>query len=92
MKTVEEKALNEIEKQQKEAGIAFLGVIQLEVPEFNAVKNALEKQIPKKPKSRKNTTYAFCPCCDSGNLQNDYCTDCGQKIDWSETEKGGAEE
>lgn len=49
---------------------------------------ALEKQMPKKPKSRKNTTYAFCPCCDSGNLQNDYCTDCGQKIDWSETEKG----
>lgn len=51
---------------------------------------SLEKQIPKKPKSRKNTTYAFCPCCDSSKLQNDYCTDCGQKIDWSETEKGGA--
>ena len=48
--------------------------------------DALEKQIPKKPKRRKDTTYTFCPCCDSGNLQNDYCTDCGQKIDWSDTE------
>ena len=46
---------------------------------------ALEKQIPKKPKRRKDTTYLFCPCCDSGNLMNDYCTDCGQKIDWSDT-------
>lgn len=48
--------------------------------------NALEKQIPKKPKRREDTTYTFCPCCDSGNLQNDYCTDCGQRIDWSDTE------
>ena len=47
---------------------------------------AIEKQIPKKPKRRKDTTYVFCPCCDSSNLQNDYCTDCGQKIDWGDTE------
>lgn len=50
------------------------------------VKQALEKQLSKKPKKRKDTTYNFCPCCDSGNLMNDYCTDCGQKIDWSDTE------
>lgn len=58
-------------------------------PECNAKElaiKALEKQIAKKPKKRKDTTYSFCPCCDSGNLQNDYCTDCGQKIDWSDTE------
>ena len=49
--------------------------------------NALEKQIPKKPKRREDTTYTSCPCCDSGNLQNDYCTDCGQRIDWSDTDE-----
>jgi hypothetical protein len=47
---------------------------------------ALEKQIPKKPLRREDTTYSFCPCCNSGNLMNDYCTDCGQKIDWEDTE------
>jgi hypothetical protein len=46
--------------------------------------NALEKQIPKKPKERQGTTYSFCPCCDSNNIY-EYCGDCGQKIDWSDT-------
>lgn len=46
---------------------------------------ALEKQIPKKPKERQGTTYSFCPCCDSNNIY-EYCGDCGQKIDWSDTE------
>ena len=45
---------------------------------------ALEKQIPKKPKSREGTTYSFCPCCDSNNLY-EYCGDCGQALDWSDT-------
>ena len=53
---------------------------------LNMAVETLEKQIPKKPHRRKDTTYTFCPCCDSGNLMNDYCTDCGQKIDWSGTE------
>lgn len=48
--------------------------------------NALEKQIPKKPKHREGTTYTFCPCCDSNNI-HEYCGDCGQKIDWSDTDE-----
>lgn len=96
--TFEEKALNEIQKQQDEAEIAFLGVIQLEVPEFNAVKNALEKQIPKKTKVVRSNFVDLaefhCPSCDkrlilrldgewlAGRLKN-YCADCGQKLDWS---------
>lgn len=81
--TIEEKALNEIQKQQDEAGIAFLGVIQLEVPEFNAVKNALEKQIPKKPA---DVDWLYCPGCGEKLdvlEQKNYCANCGQKIDWS---------
>lgn len=48
-------------------------------------KSALEKQIPKKPKNREGTTYFYCPCCDSNNI-NEYCGDCGQALDWSDTE------
>lgn len=107
MKTVEEKALNEIEKQQKEAGIAFLGMIQLEVPEFNAVKNALEKQIPKTV-THEATLYKCCTCPNCKNVVDEFttfgesrvrvtykfCHFCGQALDWSDskTEKGGEEE
>jgi hypothetical protein len=70
-----QEALNKIDE-------TVIGDIELKV----FLSKALEKQIPKKPIGRKDTTYSFCPCCESGNLQNDYCTDCGQKIDWSDTE------
>ena len=49
------------------------------------VLQAFEKQTPKKPKERQGTTYSFCPCCNSNNIY-EYCGDCGQKIDWSDTE------
>ena len=44
---------------------------------------ALEKQIPKKPKS------IFCPQCgeeftDDDCWSSDYCRKCGQAIDWEE--------
>jgi hypothetical protein len=51
---------------------------------FEMAIKSLEKQIPKKPKERQGTTYSFCPCCDSNNIY-EYCGDCGQKIDWSDT-------
>lgn len=89
MKTVEAKALNEIEKQQKEAGIAFLGVIQFMVDELNSVKTALEKQIAKKPDIPWDTQRDQCPVCQGSFIgKPNYCSECGQKIDWSETEKG----
>ena len=50
-----------------------------------AIISALKKQIPKKPINRKGTTYFHCPVCES-NMLNDYCADCGQKLDWSDTE------
>ena len=49
----------------------------------NAI-SALEKQIPKKPINRKGTTYFYCPICE-GNMLNNYCADCGQALDWSDT-------
>lgn len=63
---------------------------------------ALEKQIPKKPTPQivkggkrligngwwcKGTTVYKCPCCNSWITQSyKYCIDCGQALDWSDSE------
>lgn len=48
---------------------------------------ALEKQIPKKPICKKYTTDTKCPVCNTFVLiYNKYCIECGQAIDWSDTE------
>ena len=51
--------------------------------------NALEKQIPKKPKDRYKTRYiwdsAYCPICNCGiTARWSYCQCCGQKLDFGE--------
>lgn len=66
-----------------------------QVPEYYeamelAVK-ALEKQMPKKPITYNDTNRADCPCCNStvrGIKESfgNWCSKCGQKIDWSEKE------
>ena len=64
-------------------------------------KSALEKQTPKKPTPQvvkggkrligngwwcKGTTVYKCPCCNSWITQTyKYCIDCGQALDWSDT-------
>lgn len=59
------------------------------------IKNALEKQIPKKPKLYEYTEKPFpvcCPCCGDLWNYNEYgagmkfCWECGQAIDWSDEE------
>ena len=57
-------------------------------------KNALEKQIPKKPKGVIDPIFrdvtTACPSCYNSNLANsfvrervyDYCPNCGQALDW----------
>lgn len=64
--------------------------------EYDFIKNALEKQIPKKPKNQRlaegilgdNGIYAGnCPSCEEkviGNYYGEYCGCCGQRLDWSE--------
>lgn len=56
---------------------------------------ALEKQIPKRP-NRNEYGYFICPTCnsDDDSLMYDsnyaerynYCHECGQALDWSDTE------
>lgn len=59
--------------------------------------SAIEKQIPKKPKSVEQHLFE-CPCCkDNLGVSEDdifvyeiptpmYCPNCGQALDWSDTE------
>lgn len=59
---------------------------------LNMAVEALEKQIPRKPLNREDKSeisYGDCPCC-SNMIDNwddiRYCGECGQAIDWEETE------
>ena len=47
---------------------------------------ALEKQIPKKPKTDDRYVMYICPRCNEFIKINKYCMNCGQKLDWSDTE------
>lgn len=61
---------------------------------YKLIREALEKQIPKKPINEE--CYYICPCCrdDLGVSDDDifiyelsmpkYCSNCGCKLDWSE--------
>ena len=49
--------------------------------------NALEKQIPKKPKTDDRYVMYICPCCnDFIKVSHNCCQNCGQAIDWSDKE------
>lgn len=52
---------------------------------FEVAIEALEKQIPKK---LKDDGWLYCPICGRDVLMDrfDYCPDCGQALDWSDTE------
>ena len=52
---------------------------------FETAIEALEKQIPKKPK---DDGWLYCPICGRDVLMDrfDYCPDCGQALDWSDEE------
>ena len=51
-------------------------------------KKALEKQMPKKVVKHNGSELYHCPNCDTYFLGNGFkhCTDCGQALDWSDTE------
>lgn len=53
---------------------------------FELADKALEKQIPKKPDFTEDKEFALCPCCNGNGLadKQEYCDNCGQKLDWSE--------
>lgn len=49
---------------------------------------AIEKQIPKKPKTDDRYIMYICPCCnDFIKVNHNYCTNCGQRLDWESDEE-----
>ena len=76
-------ALKKVEAQQDNLG-GFMD--RFDIPEHWAVRNALEKQIPKKPEMEKYTKKElyFCPICGTEVTDCAYCLHCGQKIDFGE--------
>lgn len=73
----------------------FNGIFNQYIKAFDVAKEALEKQIPKKPLKVKGECYSRdiegnegyevlyrCPRCKSQVLVNPLPCECGQKIDW----------
>lgn len=92
----ENEAIKELHEIRPRGGI----IPQKRAEAIDVAINALEKQIPKKPEYEADGyadgelvyDYAKCPICghDFEYGINDwgceYCSDCGQKLDWSDEE------
>lgn len=90
---IEKEAINVMTQAREDAGQAFLGKVQFNVPQYHAVIKALEKQIPKKPYDVDTERKTFdCPECLSKLYADEdvrncgYCCVCGQKLLWEEDE------
>ena len=101
-KTVDNMISVEIQKIATENGVDTKIILN-----EKAIVSALKKQIPKKPTPHKvkvdkiligngywneGTTVYKCPNCGEFiSRAYKHCGDCGQALDWSENEKGGAD-
>lgn len=92
---IEKEAINVMTQAREDAGQAFLGKVQFNVPQYHAVIKALEKQIPKKSYDVDTERKTFdCPECLSKLYADEdvrdcgYCCICGQKLLWEEKECG----
>ena len=60
--------------------------MQERIESYRTMIEALEKQVPKKPKEDKNMRGDFmyiCPACENKLSQiTKYCNECGQKLRW----------
>lgn len=95
---IEKEAINVMTQAREDAGQAFLGKVQFNVPQYHAVIKALEKQIPKKVISIIYRGDYKCPTCKNYiDITDDdlyvyeieppkYCNECGQALDWSKEE------
>ena len=67
-----------------------------ECPQCNAMEKAIEaveKQIPKKPRASSQSGFFWCPSCEraikriieDSKINISYCPFCGRALDWSDT-------
>ena len=66
--------------------IAFGNLGHIDINALDIAIQAVEKQIPKKPRPRKGFE-GRCVCCGVVFLDRltNYCGNCGQALDWSDT-------
>ena len=70
------------------------GISELVVLNKTTIMDALNKQIPKKPKLMENPLinskyWFYCPNCNASrhtDIKVKHCSFCGQALDWSDTE------
>ena len=57
--------------------------------DINTFQELIDKETPKKVKQFKNSRYVrLCPSCECTlESSNNYCCECGQKLDWSEEDE-----
>ena len=53
-----------------------------EMEALEIIKQALERNVAKKPIKKINSFDYHCPNCDVMALSWNYCPNCGQKLDW----------
>ena len=85
------KNIKDILDECTESEEAVCYVTDVDAPALEMAINALEKQMPKKPRFYAHNYY--CSVCDNlvGNNEFEwkrfkYCDVCGQKLDWSDVE------
>lgn len=89
----EREAIKELHKIRPRGGI----IPQKRAEALDVAIQALEKQIAKKAKVKKysfyphstliKSRYGKCPNCGTVQVDDRYCANCGQKLDWSETDE-----
>ena len=86
------KNLKDILNECTESEEAVCYITDVDVPTLVKAINALDKQIPKKPhKNFEKFSGVWCSCgkyLGKGYFvdKTSYCSDCGQKLDWSDVE------
>lgn len=81
------KNLKDILSECTESEKAVCYVTGVDAPALEMAIKALEKQIPKKPKTDDRYVMYICPWCnDFVKVSHNYCQNCGQKLDWGARE------
>ena len=81
------KQLKDILGECTESEEAVCYITGVDAPDLEMAINALEKQIPKKPKTDDRYVPYICPWCnDFVKVSHNYCPNCGQELDWGDGE------
>ena len=79
------KNLKDVLSECTESGEAVCYITDVDAPALEMAIKALEKQIPKKPKTDDRYVMYICPCCnDFIKVSHNYCQTPPPAIDWSD--------